>query len=103
MVPFDDLDFNYIQTTAANLSTATTPSTISPNDDDEGLYLLWTHQLLRERGYQPSSCKVDDDDDNDDDCRSIDSSITDLSTNTSRQQQKSMNLSTWFTSWFPIC
>ncbi|KAI8645168.1 hypothetical protein BD408DRAFT_412368 [Parasitella parasitica] len=38
-----------------------TPSqtTISPNDDDEGLYLLWTQQLLREKGFTPSSCRPD--------------------------------------------
>ncbi|OAD03010.1 hypothetical protein MUCCIDRAFT_183978 [Mucor lusitanicus CBS 277.49] len=89
-------DFNYMQTT----STSTTPSTISPNDDDEGLYLLWTHQLLRERGYQPSSCRMEDEDD--DDCGSVDSSITNLSTATYKQRQKSTNLSSWLLSWFPI-
>ncbi|CAO3593879.1 unnamed protein product [Absidia cylindrospora] len=47
-------------------------TTISPNDDDEGLYLLWTHQLLREQGFRPSSCRTNSynqqhsDDDNDD-------------------------------------
>ncbi|CAO3628883.1 unnamed protein product [Mucor fragilis] len=90
-------DFNYMQTT----STSTTPSTISPNDDDEGLYLLWTHQLLRERGHQPSSCRMDDDDQ--DDCDSVDSSITDLSTVTYQQRQKSTKLSSWWLSWFPMC
>ncbi|KAL7319118.1 hypothetical protein PS15m_002288 [Mucor circinelloides] len=92
-------DFNYMQTT----STSTTPSTISPNDDDEGLYLLWTHQLLREKGYQPSSCKIEDEDD--DDCGSVDSSITDLSTATYRQhsQQQKSSLSSWLSSWFPMC
>lgn len=36
-----------------------TPShtTISPNEDDEGLYLLWTQQLLREKGFTPSPCR----------------------------------------------
>lgn len=44
---------------------ATPPhTTVSPNDNDEGLYLLWTHQLLRERGYEPERL-IDDDDDND--------------------------------------
>ncbi|KAI8069680.1 hypothetical protein BC940DRAFT_297279 [Gongronella butleri] len=49
-------------------------TTISPNDDDEGLYLLWTHQILRDHGLRPSSCRTssferlaDDDDDDDDD------------------------------------
>ncbi|ORZ04276.1 hypothetical protein BCR42DRAFT_429383 [Absidia repens] len=58
-------------------------TTINPNDDDEGLYLLWTHQLLREHGLRPASCRTnsyqdddkyqnngnasDDDDDDDDD------------------------------------
>ncbi|ORZ04626.1 hypothetical protein BCR42DRAFT_429085 [Absidia repens] len=49
-------------------------TTISPNDDDEGLYLLWTHQLLREQGFRPSSCRTNSykqqqhlDSDNDDD------------------------------------
>ncbi|KAK4516571.1 golgi uridine diphosphate-N- acetylglucosamine transporter [Mucor velutinosus] len=93
-------DFNYMQTTST-----TTPSTISPNDDDEGLYLLWTHQLLRERGYHPSSCRMEDGDQ--DDCGSMDSSITDLSTATYEQQQsqrqKSTNLPSWLLSWFPMC
>ncbi|KAL0073990.1 hypothetical protein J3Q64DRAFT_1426891 [Phycomyces blakesleeanus] len=64
-----------------------THTTISPNDDDEGLYLLWTHQLLREHGFKPSSCRTstlqgDDDtrsgnnDDDDDDIASDDSSVT---------------------------
>ncbi|ORY96760.1 hypothetical protein BCR43DRAFT_492220 [Syncephalastrum racemosum] len=67
-------------------------TTVSPNDKDEGLYLLWTHQLLRERGFKPSSCRESSDpleysstvdgqdeyDDDDDDCdsRSTDSSLT---------------------------
>ncbi|KAI8099139.1 uncharacterized protein BX664DRAFT_320493 [Halteromyces radiatus] len=40
-------------------------TTISPNDDDEGLYLLWTHQLLREQGFRPSRsyCQNTEDDD----------------------------------------
>ncbi|CAO3593837.1 unnamed protein product [Absidia cylindrospora] len=33
-------------------------TTINPNDDDEGLYLLWTHQLLREHGLRPASCRT---------------------------------------------
>lgn len=90
-------------------------STISPNDDDEGLYLLWTHQLLRERGYKPSSCKLNEDDD-DDDCYSIDSSITDLSVNQQQtlassnnnrhlnnNQSSSSYTPTWLSSCFPMC
>jgi hypothetical protein len=73
-------------------------TTISPNDDDEGLYLLWTHQLLKERGYEPSPLKriLNDDSDND----SIDSSITELSTSNNNNINKS-----WFSTWFsfPIC
>ncbi|KAI8642518.1 hypothetical protein BD408DRAFT_416363 [Parasitella parasitica] len=87
-------DINCMQT-----SLTSTATTISPNDDDEGLYLLWTHQLLRERGYQPSSCKVDDDDG----C-SVDSSITELSTSVQRPLlRKSTNFSNWLLSWFPVC
>lgn len=45
---------------------ATPPhTTVSPNDNDEGLYLLWTHQLLRERGYEPGRLGDDDDDQED--------------------------------------
>lgn len=88
-------------------------STISPNDDDEGLYLLWTHQLLRERGYKPASCKLNDDDD--DDCYSIDSSITDLSvnqqqtlssSNSNRHLNNNQTFSytpSWLSSCFPLC
>jgi hypothetical protein len=88
-------------------------STISPNDDDEGLYLLWTHQLLREKGFKPSSCRLDDEDE--DDSESIDSSITDLSTNDvrnssfstlfkllSRKEQRNTQSSSWF-ACFPMC
>ncbi|KAI8881399.1 hypothetical protein K501DRAFT_188992 [Backusella circina FSU 941] len=96
-------------------------STISPNDDDEGLYLLWTHQLLREKGFNPSSCRLDDDDD-DDGNESVDSSITDLSTNDatsttldqnpsffkflSRKQQQRRQTNSQSSSWFacfPMC
>ena len=46
---------------------ATPPhTTVSPNDNDEGLYLLWTHQLLRERGYEPGRLDDDDDDEQED-------------------------------------
>ncbi|KAF7721140.1 hypothetical protein EC973_005363 [Apophysomyces ossiformis] len=72
------------ESTLGQSAPATPPhTTISPNDDDEGLYLLWTHQLLREHGLRPASCRPDDNDDDeegngeydDDD----DSSITNLS------------------------
>ncbi|KAI9019216.1 hypothetical protein CLU79DRAFT_759201 [Phycomyces nitens] len=55
-----------------------TNTTVSPNDDDEGLYLLWTHQLLREHGFKPSSCRTSTlhGDDEDDDIGSDDSSVT---------------------------
>ncbi|KAI9272178.1 hypothetical protein EDC94DRAFT_251791 [Helicostylum pulchrum] len=115
-------DFTYFQ--AASPSTRSSPaaSTISPNDDDEGLYLLWTHQLLRERGYTPSSCKLNgDENDEDDDNYSIDSSITDSSVGpletfvsthqinnntTTRSQSKSIFSSytpSWLASCFPNC
>ncbi|GAA5811981.1 hypothetical protein MFLAVUS_005428 [Mucor flavus] len=110
-------DFTYFQ--AASPSTRSSPaaSTISPNDDDEGLYLLWTHQLLRERGYSPSSCKLNSDEE--DENYSIDSSITDLSVgpletfvsthqidNTTRPQSKTIFSSytpSWLASCFPTC
>lgn len=91
-------------------------STISPNDDDEGLYLLWTHQLLRERGYKPSSCKLNEDEDEEnDDGYSIDSSITDLSVDYQQIHNSSSNSNrhsinnnspsypTWLSSCFPMC
>ncbi|CAO3666888.1 unnamed protein product [Rhizopus stolonifer] len=43
----------------------TRQTTASP-DDHEGLYLLWTHQLLRERGLVKEGKDSDDDDDDDD-------------------------------------
>lgn len=66
-----------------------TPSqtTIGSNDNDEGLYLLWTQQLLRERGFAPSPCTPDeynngkrDDDD--------DSSISDMSSISSGEEDE---------------
>jgi hypothetical protein len=90
-----------------DLPVVSSSSTISPNDDDEGLYLLWTHQLLRERGYEPSSCKLNEDEDT----YSIDSSITDLSTmvdhvnptsNSTRKNERSF-VSSWLSSCFPMC
>ncbi|KAI8139424.1 hypothetical protein BJV82DRAFT_627199 [Fennellomyces sp. T-0311] len=76
---------------AINLDMPPTPphTTVSPNDNDEGLYLLWTHQLLRERGFKPSSFRLQDEglgalpaesvtehDYDSDDSRSTDSSLT---------------------------
>ncbi|ORZ25332.1 hypothetical protein BCR42DRAFT_5865 [Absidia repens] len=44
--------------TTTSASTSSLPkshgASISPNDDDQSLYLLWTHQLLVERGFTPS-------------------------------------------------
>ncbi|CAO3642384.1 unnamed protein product [Cunninghamella blakesleeana] len=59
--------------------TKVTNSNISPNDDDESLYLLWTHQLLVEKGYKPSiiSSHNDDNDDDDDDSSIDDNNIND--------------------------
>lgn len=91
---------------------ASSSSTISPNDDDEGLYLLWTHQLLRERGYEPSSCKLDEDED---DNYSNDSSITDLSImvkhaspasnsiHLDTRKKESSFIPSWLSSCFPVC
>ncbi|KAI7871181.1 hypothetical protein BDF14DRAFT_1993334 [Spinellus fusiger] len=61
-------------------STPPTPNytTVSPNDEDEGLYLLWTHQLLRERGFRPTSCRNSTLHE-DDDLESDDSSLTNRS------------------------
>lgn len=42
-------------------------TTTSPNENDEGLYLLWTQQLLRERGYKPASCSGNSVEEEDDD------------------------------------
>lgn len=109
------LDFMYSRTSSPLVSSSAA-STISPNDDDEGLYLLWTHQLLRERGYKPSSCNANDDDD---DNESVDSSISDLSVDEQRidsasaqhyRQSSSKNstrntshTSSWLSSCFPMC
>ncbi|KAG2207226.1 hypothetical protein INT47_012279 [Mucor saturninus] len=109
-------DFTYFQTASPSTMSSPAASTISPNDDDEGLYLLWTHQLLRERGYKPSSCKLNgDEDEENDDCYSIDSSITDLSVdqqqtltssnNSNRHLNNNFSASypTWLSSCFPMC
>ncbi|CAO3642901.1 unnamed protein product [Mucor hiemalis] len=108
-------DFTYSRASSPLVSSSAA-STISPNDDDEGLYLLWTHQLLRERGYKPSSCNANEDDDNE----SVDSSISNLSVDQERMAttsshhyaQKSSpsskkpsrnNTSSWLSSCFPMC
>lgn len=74
-----------------NESRPVTPSqtTVSPNDNDEGLYLLWTQQLLRQRGFKPSPCTPDeygrkDDEDEDDD----DSSVSDMSSISSGEEDE---------------
>lgn len=64
-----------------SLASSSTISTISPNDDNESLYLLWTHQLLKEKGYHLNE-----------DEESIESSITQASSKTN-----------WFRTCFPIC
>lgn len=63
------------------IASSSTISTISPNDDNESLYLLWTHQLLKEKGYH-----INDDEE------STESSITQASSKTN-----------WFRTCFPIC
>lgn len=63
------------------IASSSTISTISPNDDNESLYLLWTHQLLKEKGYHLNE-----------DEESIESSITQASSKTN-----------WFRTCFPIC
>lgn len=63
------------------IASSSTISTISPNDDNESLYLLWTHQLLKEKGYHLNE-----------DEESIESSITQASSKTN-----------WFHTCFPIC
>lgn len=45
-------------------------TTASP-DDNEGLYLLWTHQLLRERGFIPSPCSFNEEEEDDDSISSL--------------------------------
>lgn len=80
--------FDYI----SDSSRPVTPSqtTVSPNDNDEGLYLLWTQQLLRERGFTPSPCTPDEyrkkgnnEEDDDDD----DSSVSDMSSISSGEEE----------------
>ncbi|KAI8356192.1 hypothetical protein BD560DRAFT_406807 [Blakeslea trispora] len=40
-----------------NTHRSNTPTTISSDQHDEGLYLTWTQELLREQGFSPSSCR----------------------------------------------
>ncbi|KAI9285185.1 hypothetical protein BC943DRAFT_50653 [Umbelopsis sp. AD052] len=49
-------------------------TTITPNDNDEGIYLLWTQHMLRQKGFRPSSYNINDDDSDSD---STNSSLTD--------------------------
>jgi hypothetical protein len=49
-------------------------TTITPNDNDEGIYLLWTQHMLRQKGFRPSSYNLNDDDSDSD---STNSSLTD--------------------------
>ncbi|KAI9300270.1 hypothetical protein BJ944DRAFT_273288 [Cunninghamella echinulata] len=51
----------------SNDTKITSSNNISPNDDDESLYLLWTHQILIEKGYKPSIISTNDDEENGDD------------------------------------
>ncbi|CAO3640706.1 unnamed protein product [Cunninghamella blakesleeana] len=62
-----------------------TPShtTINPDEDDEGLYLLWTQQLLREQGLRPSSFRTKSFQYDDDDDFSDESSLSNISTSKS--------------------
>ncbi|OAD68247.1 hypothetical protein PHYBLDRAFT_173255 [Phycomyces blakesleeanus NRRL 1555(-)] len=58
-------------------------TTVGQDNNDEGLYLMWTHELLRERGFTPISCRSEVDEDEEDsndagqdsDCQSTDSSV----------------------------
>lgn len=71
----------YFDTLADSRPVTPSQTTIGSSDNDEGLYLLWTQQLLRERGFAPSPCTPDEynngknNDDDDDD----DSSVSDMS------------------------
>ncbi|KAG1460948.1 hypothetical protein G6F56_005832 [Rhizopus delemar] len=62
-----------------SLASSSIASTINPNDDNESIYLLWTHQLIQEK--YPS---IRDDE-------SIESSITHVST------------TSWLSACFPMC
>ncbi|CAO3620985.1 unnamed protein product [Mucor hiemalis] len=77
----------YFETLGDSRPVTPSQTTIGSNDNDEGLYLLWTQQLLRERGFAPSPCTPDeynngkrDDDD--------DSSISDMSSISSGEEDE---------------
>ncbi|KAG2225427.1 hypothetical protein INT45_010063, partial [Circinella minor] len=74
-------------------------TTICPDDDEEGLYLAWTHQLLREQGLRPQSCHGGLDNEDDDD-----SSLSDgdsLNYNDNNYHNKNSNKS-FLSSWL-VC
>ncbi|SAM05934.1 hypothetical protein [Absidia glauca] len=53
---------SFSSSSSSNFPTRKSSTQISPNDDDQSLYLLWTHQLLVERGFTPSPIATKDDD-----------------------------------------
>jgi hypothetical protein len=57
------LNNSYIETLVSERPLTPSQTTIGQSDDDESLYLQWTHQLLRERGFTPSSCRPEDEED----------------------------------------
>ena len=78
--------FYYLESLSGSRPVTPSQTTISPDDNDEGLYLLWTHQLLRERGFTPSSCAPDEyarDEHQDDD-----SSVSDMSSVSSGEEEE---------------
>ncbi|KAI9245063.1 hypothetical protein BY458DRAFT_560865 [Sporodiniella umbellata] len=72
-------DQNHSHYGSLSLASSSTASTINPNDDDESLYLLWTHQLFQEKYPH-----IRDDE-------SIESTETTITDQTTAQR------------WFPIC
>ncbi|KAI7873182.1 uncharacterized protein EV154DRAFT_607314 [Mucor mucedo] len=64
-----------------------TPSqtTISSNNHDESLYLLWTQALLRERGFTDEKKEDEDEDETKDD---DDSSVSDMSSVSSEEEEE---------------
>ncbi|KAG2195709.1 hypothetical protein INT47_012930 [Mucor saturninus] len=65
-----------------------TPSqtTISSNNHDESLYLLWTQALLRERGFTDE--KKEDEEEEDETKEDDDSSVSDMSSVSSEEEDK---------------
>jgi hypothetical protein len=51
-------------------------TTITPNENDEGIYLSWTQHMLRQQGFRPSSYN-NDHGDSGSDSDSTNSSLTD--------------------------